>query len=110
MKPRRIRVPNLTVQQAAAKFGKHVKKFGKHVNTIRRALRTGALAGRKVSGRSGGEWRVSGKAELKRPEPPKRGAAAMSVRELREAYAFSRFLTVGVSRDMIREMIRHDFF
>ena len=84
-------------------------KFGKRPNTVRRPLREGRIKGIKVQGRSGGEW---ARAEFRENEASSahRGQEAMSTRELRTIYRFSRWLTHGVDRRMIREMIRRDFF
>jgi hypothetical protein len=91
----------LTIHEVAA-------KFHKHPNTIRRFLREGRIKGKKLKGRSGGEWLVSIQTELKPPAPT--GPAALTDPELRQIYHMSRGLTVGVDEALIREMIKRGFF
>jgi helix-turn-helix protein len=92
---------SLTVEQAA-------QKFRLHANTVRRFLRQGRLKGKKISGRSGGEWMILEKAEILPPGP--KGPAALSYRELKCIYRFSLSLTRNVDEAHIREMIRRGFF
>lgn len=91
----------LTVAQAA-------RKFNLHPNTIRRLLRQGRLAGKKIASTGSGQWLVSAKATL--PLQPPNGPESMSGHELKKIYASSSRLTANVDRSQIREMIRRGFF
>jgi Helix-turn-helix domain len=84
---------NLTIEQVAGKLGKRPE-------TIRRMLRTGKLAGKKIG--SKGEWRVPTSSLT--AEPP-----ALSLYELTHIRDWAVF-PKGIPDRLVKEMLRHGYF